>query len=149
MNPKLVPPGEGKIVNVLVNTITIRIHGRDTDGATSVVETLDSPGEGPPPHRHQRESETFHVLEGDYEFMCDGKTFKAGRGATVFAPRGLPHNYRNLGKTPGRLMGTFTPAGFEGFFEEVGALSATQQEIPRVTEIGKKYGLEIFPPPNT
>ena len=149
MNPKLVPPGEGKIVNVLVNTITIRIHGRDTDGATSVVETLDSPGEGPPPHRHQRESETFHVLEGDYEFMCDGKTFKAGRGATVFAPRGLPHNYRNLGKTPGRLMVTFTPAGFEGFFEEVGALSATQQEIPRVTEIGKKYGLEIFPPPNT
>lgn len=147
MKPQLIHAGEGKIVKVLANTISIRIHGRDTGGATSVVETLDQPGEGPPPHRHQRESETFYVLEGEYEFTCDGKTFKARKGATVFAPRGRPHHYRNLGKTPGRLMVTFTPAGFEGFFEEVGALSAARQEIPRVAEIGMKYGLEIMPPP--
>jgi hypothetical protein len=44
-------------------------------------------------------------------------------------------------------MVTLTPAGFEGFFEEVGALSPQQQEIPRVIEIGKKYGLEFLPPP--
>ena len=44
-------------------------------------------------------------------------------------------------------MCVITPAGFEGFFEEIGALSPhEQQDIPRVLEIGKKYGLE-FPPP--
>jgi hypothetical protein len=42
-----------------------------------------------------------------------------------------------------------TPAGFEGFFEGIGALTARQQQdIPRVLEIGKKYGLQ-FPPPRT
>jgi hypothetical protein len=44
-------------------------------------------------------------------------------------------------------MAIVTPAGFEKFFEEVGALSPQQQEIPRVIEIGKKYGLEFLPPP--
>jgi hypothetical protein len=44
-------------------------------------------------------------------------------------------------------MCVITPAGFEGFFEEIGAMPPQeQQDIPRVLEIGKKYGLE-FPPP--
>lgn len=78
----------------------------------------------------------------------DGKTFVAQKGATIFAPRGVPHTYRYVGKTPGRLMCVITPSGFEGFFEEIGALSpAQQQEIPRVMEIAKSYGLEILPPP--
>ena len=34
-------------------------------------------------------------------------------------------------------------------FEEVGALSVEQQEIPKVIAIGKKYGLEFLPPPNS
>jgi hypothetical protein len=35
-----------------------------------------------------------------------------------------------------------------GFFEEIGAMSPQQQQdIPRVIEIGKKYGLEFLPPP--
>jgi len=147
MNPILILDGGGKTVNVIGNTITIRIHGRDTGGVLSVVESTDQPGGGPPPHIHHREDETFKVLEGEYEFTCDGKTFTAPKGATIFAPRGLPHHYRYVGKTPGRLLATITPAGFEGFFEEVGALTPQQQEIPRVIEIGKKYGLEILPPP--
>jgi hypothetical protein len=45
-------------------------------------------------------------------------------------------------------MCVITPAGFEGFFEEIGALSPEQQQdIPRVMEIGRNYGLEILPPP--
>lgn len=147
MNPVLVAAGEGKTVNVIGNAITIRIHGRDTGGALSVIESVDQPGEGPPPHIHHREAETFQVLEGEYEFTCGGKRFTAQKGATVFAPSGLPHSYRCISKTAGRLSVAITPAGFEKFFEEVGALSAAQQEIPRVMEIGRKYGLEFLPPP--
>ena len=58
------------------------------------------------------------------------------------------HTDRYLGQTPGRLMCVITPSGFEGFFEDIGALSPQQQQdIPRVMEIAKKYGLEILPPP--
>lgn len=147
MKPVLINFGEGNSVHVIGVNITIRLYGRDTAGVLSVIESVDQPGEGPPPHIHHREDETFQILEGQYEFTCGGRTFVASKGATIFAPRGVPHNYRNVGQQPARLMVILTPGGFEGFFEEVGALTPQQQEIPRVIEIAKKYGLEILPPP--
>ncbi|MEJ0088453.1 MAG: cupin domain-containing protein [Limisphaerales bacterium] len=147
MNPILTPAGGGKQVNVLGIPIFIRLHGRDTGGVLSVVESIDSPGGGPPPHIHHREDETFQLLEGDFEFSVGDKKIIARQGATVFAPRGIPHTYRYLGQKPGRLMCIITPGGFEEFFEEVGALTPQQQQdIPRVIEIGKKYGLEFLLP---
>ncbi|HTY89113.1 MAG TPA: cupin domain-containing protein [Candidatus Acidoferrum sp.] len=148
MNPVEVPNNGGKKVNILGIPMLIRVHGRDTGGALSVVELHDLPGGGPPPHIHQREDETFQILEGDYEFTVGGKTILAPPGTTLFAPRGVAHTYRYAGSKPGRLMCLITPAGFEGFFEEIGALSpAQQQDIPRVMEIAKEFGLEILLPP--
>ncbi len=148
MNPIQIPSDGGKPVNILGIPMLIRIHGRDTGGVLGVVESHDVPGGGPPLHIHHREDETFQILEGDYEFMVGGQTVLARPGTTLFAPRGIPHTYRYVGKTPGKLMCVITPSGFEGFFEEIGALSPQrQQDIPRVMEIGKKFGLEILPPP--
>jgi quercetin dioxygenase-like cupin family protein len=148
MKPLLISAGEGKSVNVIGNALNIRVRGRDTGGVLSIVECVDMPGGGPPPHIHHREDETFQVIEGEYEFTCGGKTFTARKGATIFAPRGVPHSYRYVGNEPGSLMMTLTPAGFEDFFEEVGALTPEQQQIPRVIEIATKYGLEFLPPPS-
>jgi len=148
MNPIQVPDGSGKQLNILGTSMLIRIHGRDTDGTLSTVETHDLPGGGPPLHVHHREDETFQILEGEYEFMADGKAILARPGTTLFAPRGIPHTYRYVGKTPGKLMCIITPAGFEEFFEEIGALNPQQQQdIPRVMEVAKKFALEILPPP--
>jgi quercetin dioxygenase-like cupin family protein len=131
MNPTQVPNGIGKHVNVLGIPIFIRLRERDTGGVLSVVESLDLPGGGPLPHIHQREDETFQVLEGDFEFSVGGKTIIAKPGATVFAPCGVPHTYRYLGQTTGRLMCVITPSGFEEFFEEIGAMSPQPpQDIP-------------------
>lgn len=149
MKPIQVSKSGGKSVNILGIPMLIRVHGRDTNGVISVVESQDAPAAGPPPHIHHREDETFQILEGNYEFTVGGKTITAGPGATLFAPRGIPHTYRCVGQTPGRLSVAITPAGFEGFFEEVGALSPQeQQDIPRVVQLGLKYGLEFPPPPS-
>lgn len=148
MIPIQIPSDGGKAVNILGTAMLIRVHGCDTNGTLAVVETHDQPGGGPPPHVHHREDETFQILEGEYEFTVGGKTIRARKGDTLFAPRDIPHTYRYVGKTPGQLMTVITPAGFEGFFEGVGALSPQQQQdIPRVLELAKKFGLEILPPP--
>lgn len=148
MNPIQVPNGGGQAVNILGIPMFIRIHGRETNGALAVVESHDLPGGGPPPHIHHREDETFQILEGEYEFLVGGKTILAKPGTTLFAPRGVAHTYRYLGQTPGKLMCTITPSGFEGFFEEIGAMSPEQQQnIPLVLEIANQFGLEILPPP--
>lgn len=148
MTPVHIPEDGGTKLNVLGIPLYLRLPGRQTGGTLSVVESHDAPGGGPPLHIHHREDETFQILEGEYEWTVGGETFIARKGATIFAPRGVPHTYRCLSSEPGRLMCTITPAGFEGFFEEIDALSpAQQQEIPRVIEIGRKYGMEIPPPP--
>jgi quercetin dioxygenase-like cupin family protein len=147
MNPITVAIDGGKAVNILGIPMFIRVKGSDTNGIISVVESHDLPGGGPPPHIHHREDETFQILEGEYEFTVAEKSFVAKEGMTIFAPRGIPHTYRYLGQAPGRLMCIITPAGFEGLFEEIGALSAQQQQdIPRVMEIAKKFEMEILPP---
>ena len=147
LNPIQIPDTGGSRVNILGLTLFVRLHGRDTNGVLSVCESHDAPDDGPPPHIHHREDETFQILEGEYEWTVGNNKFVAKKGETIFAPRGVAHTYRYVGKTPGRLMCVITPSGFEGFFEEVGALSPQQQQdIGRVMEIAKKYGLEILPP---
>ena len=109
--------------------------------ADAVVETHDQPGGGPPPHIHHREDETFQILEGEYEFSVAGKTIRACQGDTLFAPRDIPHTYRYVGKTPGRLLTVITPAGFEGFFEEIGALSPQQIHAIGLREVERERPL--------
>ena len=148
MNAVLVSANGGQPLNILGIPLNIRLHGRDTGGALSVVESHDVPGGGPPWHIHHREDETFQILEGEYEWTVGEKKFIAQKGATIFAPRGVPHTYRCLGQTPGRLLCVITPSGFEGFFEEISALSPQQQQnLPRVLAIAQKFGMEILPPP--
>jgi mannose-6-phosphate isomerase-like protein (cupin superfamily) len=147
MNPIQIPNDGGKKINILGIPMVIRVHGRDTGGIVSVVESHDVAGGGPPLHIHHREDETFQILEGEYEWTVGDKKFLAKAGTTIFAPRGVPHTYRYAGKPPGRLMCVITPSGFEGFFEDIAALSPQQQQdIPRVMEIAKKYELEFLPP---
>lgn len=126
----------------------LRVLGSDTNGTLAVVESIDTPHAGPPPHIHAREDETFQVLAGEYEFMVAGKTVSARAGDTLFAPRGIPHTYNCVSPAGGKLSVTLTPAGFENFFAEIGAMSPQeQQNIPLVIETAKRYGLEFLPPP--
>ena len=77
MTPIQIPNDGGKKVNILGIPMVIRIHGRDTNGVVSAVESHDVPGGGPPPHIHSREDETFQILEGEYEFKVNGETLVA------------------------------------------------------------------------
>ncbi len=148
MTPIHVPSDGGRKINILGISMVIRVQGRATGGVVSVVESHDKPGGGPPLHVHHREDETFEVLEGEYEWTVGDQKFIAHQGATIFAPRGVPHTYRYMGRAPGRLMCVITPAGFEGFFEAIDTLSPEQQkDIPRVTAIARQFGMEILPPP--
>ena len=145
MIPVHVSLDEKKPLMVLGTPIAIRVHGAETNGTVCVIESRDLPGGGPPPHVHGREDETFQVLEGEYEFSVGGKTLVAREGSTIFAPRGVPHAYRYVGKSKGRLMCVISPAGFEKFFERVDAMSAEEQrDIPRVVALGKEFGMEIL-----
>ena len=129
---------------VLGDLVTVKIHGRDTGGVYSQIESTCGPKVGPPPHIHHREDETFFVIEGEFEFICGGERTTGGPGTVARLPRGVSHRFANIGDTPGRVLVTITPAGFEDFFAEVGALPPEQQmEMPNLSAVASRYGLEF------
>ena len=142
----IVEPDGGKTWNIFSLQIVGKIMSEQTDGAYSVVLSTTPPNGGPPLHVHDREDEVFYVLEGTYEFTYGQQKKVVGKGALVHLPRKLPHGFRNVGDTPGLLLNTITPGGFEQFFEEIDQLPKNQPlDRQKVQEIASTYGLKFLP----
>ena len=131
------------------------VTGAQTGGAYAVVEAHVPSGGGPPPHVHHREDEAFHVLEGEFDFDVAGKAVRLRPGEFLLARRDVPHHFKNVGPTEGRMLITVTPAGLENFFAEIGTRLASRDDAPippsaediaRLMEAAPRYGLEIGPP---
>ena len=106
-----VPPGGGRSVWFNGGLVTFYALGEDTGGAFTLFEEAIAPQDRALPHLHHEEDQAFYVLEGEHEFVCDGRAFAAGVGSFVYVPRGTVHSYENVGTEPGRLLILSTPAG--------------------------------------
>ena len=142
--PVVLAPGEGTHLDVLGELLTLMVSGGQTGGAFTVLTETSPPGGGTPLHTHHREDEALYILEGEYEIQCGEQTLRAGPGAFVFAPRNIPHKLTNVSAGPSRLLGVVSPAGFEGFWEEISQISPPDME--KIMAIAEKYELEIHAP---
>jgi mannose-6-phosphate isomerase-like protein (cupin superfamily) len=142
--------GAGRSVWLLGDLYTFKMTG----DALSVTEITAFPQNGPPPHIHLREDESFWVIEGEFSVLLADQTITAGTGAFVHVPKGMLHTYKNVGNTPGKLIVLLTPGGFEKLWDDLGQ-PATQTTmppapdpaiIPKLLALAPKYHLEIPPP---
>jgi quercetin dioxygenase-like cupin family protein len=141
---------------VIGELVTCKVPGDQTSGAYSLFEITTQPGDGPPPHVQHWEDESFYVLEGEYEFLDEGRTIRAGVGSLIYVPRGNLHAHKNVGEGVGRMLVGHTPGRtHERFFEKVGRavknrLSPPPPEGPprmeEIVAIAADYGIEIPPP---
>ena len=141
----IIGPGEQRVLQVLGETITVKIGSGQTDGRYAVIEEVSPVGGGPPLHVHRHEDEVFYVLEGEVEFQLGDQRFRAKAGSTAYLPRDIPHTFRNVGTTPSKVLVVIIPARLVGFFDEVHALTKPTPE--QAMELGKTYGLTFLPPP--
>jgi mannose-6-phosphate isomerase-like protein (cupin superfamily) len=141
--------GEGRSVWLLGDLYTFKFTGE----ALSVTELTAFPQNGPPPHIHLREDESFWVLDGEFSVLLGERKLRAGPGAFVHVPKGMLHTYKNIGNTSGRMIVLLTPGGFERLWEELGE-PATQLTIPppvdpavieKLIALAPRYHLQIQP----
>jgi mannose-6-phosphate isomerase-like protein (cupin superfamily) len=85
---------------------------------------LEPGGEPGTPHYHARHSDTFYVLEGELEFVIDGKTVRATAGMVLAAPRGAVHAFPVAVGGRARFLNFHTPGGFERYMREIVAMRA-------------------------
>lgn len=116
--------GEGRVVRFYADEIEIKSRADGVD----VFEATANAGCEPPMHVHDREDESFYVIEGDVTFYAGDAVIDAGPGAYVHAPRGIPHTYAVRSGTA-RMLVTASPSGFLEMFDAVNA--AFGGEMPR------------------
>jgi quercetin dioxygenase-like cupin family protein len=113
-------------------------------------EAIEPPGGGPPLHTHANEEEFFLVLEGEMTFYVGGRVMRATEGQTAFAPRGVPHCFKNCSKRESRVLVLFTPGMIEGFFEygnlPAGMPVTDDVLLARLNALAPQFGLQVLGP---
>src|SRR5215831_675453 len=150
-----VGPGEGEAFSAVGDVYRVLASGRQTADVYALSEVRVSPNNGPPPHIHSREDESFFVLEGEVEFQVGDEKITGRPGTFIQAPRGIAHSFKNNTQLPARILVFVTPAGFENFVNEFArpvasfdspAIPATKDEVDKLLAAAPKYGLQILPP---
>jgi quercetin dioxygenase-like cupin family protein len=133
----------------------VRVGGGQTGGAFSLVEILARRGNASPVHVHDRDDETFFVLDGELRVVAGEEEHAAGPGTVAVLPRRLRHAYVVTSATA-RFLSLHTPAGFERFAAEVGrpaeALTlppepAGPPDLDALARVAARHGITILAPP--
>jgi mannose-6-phosphate isomerase-like protein (cupin superfamily) len=82
---------------------------------------------GPPPHFHSKYNELFLVLEGEMEFVTDGKVKRVKKNESIDLPPNVLHTFKNVGSSTCKWANIHSPKGFLSFFEDMG-ISASEPE---------------------
>ncbi len=139
---KIVQPGEGDIGGLAPGVgVQFKIEAADTGGALSIVEHTFAPRSMVPPHIHTQEDEISIVVEGTVGFRSNDDEVVLTPGAYIVKPREQVHAMWNAGDAPARIIELIVPAGFEGFFRGLTAMTATGAVDPRaVAKLAEQYG---------
>lgn len=152
-------PNDGEAVFVLGDVVTFKITSAESDNAYFLTEISSPPGGGPSFLHTHIPQETFWILEGDYEVYGqddDGEKYSiaAPVGSTIHVPGNVPHGFKNVGDTPGRLLALYAPSAHQHeFFKEIGVPMessldpAPVDQMPsndRILEVLSKHRMQLL-----
>lgn len=148
----LIPAGQGRNLWWGDILVTFKVLGDETDGTFAVMEDIVPPHYSTPLHIHSREDERVYVAAGEFMFQVGDEVFQATTGDYINMPRDRIHNFKNIGDTQGVLVVTFSPAGIEEMFYEMGRPVEdptvappphTKEDLKNIVAIANRYGVEI------
>jgi hypothetical protein len=106
---------EGHQIAAIGLSITMKTSGKSTHDAYSLFEyAIPARTDGPPPHIHMREDESFICLTGKLNVYLGGDHWRRGR--PVLAARHRVH-VRNVSDEESRVISVVSPAGLEDHYQ--------------------------------
>jgi mannose-6-phosphate isomerase-like protein (cupin superfamily) len=146
--PFVVPPGEGRLIDLGDFEMRLKAGPDETDGAVSVLEAEEPPGFGPPIHVHHDSAEAFYVLEGEYVMYLEDEAFDCPAGSFIFIPRGAKHGFK-VGDVPSRKLNFYFPAAMVGYFDDLAAAIRREDvDDEQLAGIARAHAMEIAGPPS-
>jgi mannose-6-phosphate isomerase-like protein (cupin superfamily) len=95
----VVPPGKGH----RVGNVEFLARSQDTRRFNLALITIGPHRNGPPPHSHESEDDSFYILEGEMTFLVDDDEVTAGPGTFVLVPPPVVHTFANRGDVAVRI----------------------------------------------
>jgi quercetin dioxygenase-like cupin family protein len=114
-NTNCVPPDleiAGLSMNIIFNK---KVKG----GNLSIIEQVFAYGAGIPPGICNNHDKVICIIEGRFSFFAGGNYYIAEKGTSIFIPRGTLHGYKNAIAQTGRVLVSSTPAGADGFLNQI------------------------------
>lgn len=125
--------------------LTIKI-AKDKQGNETISFCTEeiAAGEGIPVHKHLNEDELIFLHTGEGVITIDEKEIPVKTGSVAFIPKGLWHGIKNTGTGILTMVFSYSPAGFEGYFREMGSAAGTPWQAKTKEEydaLNKKWGI--------
>jgi quercetin dioxygenase-like cupin family protein len=138
----LTPNQHEPALNVLGTQVTVLASNAATQSFGITLQQGDE-GTGPPSHSHDWD-ESFYVLSGEVEFLCEGKAHMCMPGTLVYAPRGTVHGFR-YERGGGQMLeitgqGALAAQMFTAVDSEI---PAGPPNIRKVLEVLKRNGVTV------
>ena len=138
----LTPDQYEPALKVLGTQVTVLASNAATQCYGITLQQRDE-GTGPPPHSHDWD-ESFYVLKGEIEFLCEGDAYMCMPGSLVHVPRGTVHGFR-YGRGGGQMLeitgqGSLAAQMFTAINNEI---PAGPPDIPKVLEVLKRNGVTV------
>ncbi len=152
-------PNEGKAWFVLGDVVTFKVTAAESSNAYFLTEIVSVPGGGPAFLHTHIPQETFWIIEGEYEVYGQDENgekyaIPAPVGSTVHVAGNVPHGFRNVGDTMGKVLALYAPVTRQPeFFEEIGVpMKSSLDPMPvdqmpsatRIIEVLDKYEMRLL-----
>ena len=103
--------------------------GEQTNNSFALIQIEVYKGNEPPAHVHDREDESYYILEGNIRFWIGDKVIDAKAGDFIFLPRGISHKFEVLSDKVRELM-WISPAGLDQWFWDNSGPSDDMKALP-------------------
>jgi mannose-6-phosphate isomerase-like protein (cupin superfamily) len=144
----LLPSRKGHQIPAIGLNITQKADGEMTREAYSLFEYAVPAGvNGPPPHIHRNEDESFVCLAGRLEVSLGGEEFVLEHGDYLYLPRDVVHAFRNPFDEEARVISVVSPAGLERYYQALADLPPGPKDISVMKQIMTGFGIELQLPP--
>jgi len=144
----MLPSREGHQIAAIGLGITMKTNGKDTHDAYSLFEyAIPARTDGPPPHIHTREDESFICLAGKLDVSLGGTDYTIGPGDYLYLPRDIVHTFRNTYDEESRVISVVSPAGLEGYYQALADMPPGPKDMAIIKGIMADFGIALQLPP--
>jgi mannose-6-phosphate isomerase-like protein (cupin superfamily) len=140
----LIREQDGHSVNVLGDSVTIKLPSEASTHGMAVVAVTVPPGSFLPPVAHKAEEEVYFVLEGRLAMHLDGEEVVLGKWDMAHVPPGVFHGYRNDTDQPVRFLSWTVGGPTDRFFVEMSRnVKSLPQDGARMAELLDRFGITM------